>query len=190
MADRERKRAERQKRKRRSSERGEEPGGESGPAVELSENGDGSISRSELKNIEAREALVPLAEDERPGVVTVGAILTALAATLSVLGYALWDPLESLHEGDAKPPIGGVFVFVILFGTMAWGMWKVRYWAVLGFQTVLVFVILLSSFALIQATTILEAIGNVAIVAASGFLFFKMVKALARIQMPDRQPRP
>ena len=185
MADRERKRAERQKRKRRSSERPE-----AGGAVELSENGDGSISRSELKNIEAREALVPLAEDERPGVVTVGAILTALAATLSVLGYALWDPLESLHEGDAKPPIGGVFVFVVLFGTMAWGMWKVRYWAVLGFQTVLVFVILLSSFALIQATTILEAVGNVAIVAASGFLFFKMVKALARIQMPDRQPRP
>jgi hypothetical protein len=189
MADRERKRAQRQKRKRRSAEREsgapESTTESTAPAVEASENGFSALSRSELRDLEAREGLEPLREDERPGIVTVGAVLTALAALLSLLGYALWDVLRD----DARPPAGGVLVFVVLFGVMSWGMWKARYWAVLGFQTVLVFVLILSSLALIQATTILEAAGNIVLIAGAGYLFFKMVKALARIQMPDRLPR-
>ncbi len=180
MSDRERKRAERQKRKRRSAER--ELTDAEAPA---SGNGERPLTRSELKDREAREALVPLREDERPGIVTAAAVISVLLVLLSAIGYALWDVLRD----DARPPVGGVAVFVVLFSVMAWGLWRARYWAVLGFQTVLVFVLVLSSLALIQATTVLEAVGDVALMAGAGFLFYRMVKAMARIQMPERLPR-
>jgi hypothetical protein len=180
MADRERKRVQRQKRKQRSSERAQAQ--LQNPA---SENGERSLTRSELKDRAAREALEPLHEDERPGIVTAAAIISAALVLLSAVGYALWDVLRD----DARPPFSGVAVFVVLFGVMTWGLWRARYWAVLGFQTVLVFALVLSSLALITATTVLEAVGDIAIMAVSGYLFYRMVKAMARIQMPDRLPR-
>ena len=44
-------------------------------------------ARAEERNQEAREALEPLAEGERPPVVTVGAVLSALIALSIVVGY-------------------------------------------------------------------------------------------------------
>jgi hypothetical protein len=106
-------------------------------------------------------------------------------AALSLLGYALWDVLRD----DARPPASGIVVFVALFGVMAWGMWRARYWAVLGFQTVLAIVLVLTAIGLIGATTVLQMAGNVVMIAAAGTLFYFMVRAMARIQMPERLPR-
>ena len=36
-------------------------------------------------------------------------------------------------------------------GVMAWGMWRARYWAVLGFQTVLVFLMIAFTLQLVAA---------------------------------------
>jgi hypothetical protein len=77
---------------------------------------------------------------------------------------------------------------VVLMGVMAWGMWKARYWAVLGFQAMLALVLVGSSLALVQTTDWLRAAFLVAVIAGAGTLFFFMVKALARIQMPERRP--
>jgi hypothetical protein len=184
MARRERARAERRKRKQRSAARSaaaEIPGGNGDRASD----GPEPVSRSELKNREAREALVPLREGERPLVVTVGAVISAVVTLLTVLGYALWDVLRDA----ARPPIASVVVFAVLFGLMAWGMWRARYWAVMGFQTVLVFVLVLTAIGLIGATTLFQVIGNVVLIAVAGTLFYFMVKAMARIQMPQRLPR-
>ena len=63
MASRERKRAERHKRKARSAERRAQ-----------------IAARYEERNRAAREALEPLSEDERPAVVTVGAVISGLIA--------------------------------------------------------------------------------------------------------------
>lgn len=131
------------------------------------------------------EALEPLHEGERPGVVTAGAIICAALAALSLLGYALWDVLRD----DPRPPVSGIVVFVALFGVMAWGMWRARYWAVLGFQTVLAIVLVLTAIGMVGATTVLQAVGNVILIAAAGTLFYFMVRAMARIQMPERLPR-
>lgn len=188
MSSRERKRAERRKRKRRSADR-EGPAATPSPpgaaAPGASRNGEPAPSRSELRNREAREALDPLHEGERPGVVTAGAVICAVLAMLSLLGYALWDALRD----DPRPPVSGIVVFVTLFGFMAWGMWRARYWAVLGFQTVLAIVLVLTAIGLVGATTVLQVAGNVILIAAAGTLFYLMVKAMARIQMPERAPR-
>jgi hypothetical protein len=181
MARRERQRAERRKRKRRSAER---------RSTESSPSGDGQPSaaagRSELKDRAAREALEPLREGQRPLVVTIGAAISALLAVLSALGYALWN----FADVDAdRPALAGVIVFVAIMATMAWGMWRARYWAVLGFQTVLVFALVLTALGLLQAATVLQLVGNLLLLAVAGTLFYFMIKAMARIQMPQRLPR-
>jgi hypothetical protein len=182
MARRERQRAQRRKRKARSAERqaGEPLPGSNGAGKQAA-----PVSRSELKNREAREALEPLRQGERPVVVTVGAVISAVLAVLSVVGYALWDVLRD----DARPPISGVLVFVAIFGAMAWGMWRARYWAVMGFQTVLVFALILTALGFVQATTVLQVVGNILLLAVAGALFYFMIKAMARIQMPERRRR-
>jgi len=187
MGSRERKRAQRQKRKRRSAERSEVT--PEGVAPEPAANGDSAAapaeSTSERRNREVRESLEPLEEGERPTVVTVAAVICAVLAVLSLLGYALWDVLRD----EERPDLIGVIAFVGLVGPMAWGLWKARYWAVLGFQTVLVLVMIASALALLGSFSLGLAIGNLLLLAGAGTLFFYMIKAWARIQMPERTPR-
>lgn len=168
MASRERRRAERSKRKARSAERRSQIAG-----------------RYEERNRAAREALEPLAEDERPAVVTVAAVISLAIAVLSLAGFVLWDVLRD----DPRPNAVGTISFVILVGAMAYGLWRTRYWAVLGFQAALVLVLLAATLAMIGALTVGLLIGNLVILAVAGTLFYFMVKAMARIQMPERAPR-
>jgi hypothetical protein len=68
-------------------------------------------------------------------------------------------------------------------------MWKARYWAVLGFQLILVFLIFSAVYGLaLQAATVGQVAATLALLAVSGGFFFFMVKAMARIQMPERRP--
>jgi len=190
MGSRERKRAERQKRKTRSAERRETSGEpEVGATASVSGNGaEGDLkaraeSVSERKDREAREALEPLEEGERPTVVTVGAVVCTVLVALSILGYALWDVLR---PDEPRPETFGTVVFVVLIGAMAYGLWRARYWAVLGFQSTLVLVIIASALNLISALSVFLAIGSLILMAGAGALFYFMIKAWARIQMPTR----
>ena len=71
-------------------------------------------------------------------------------------------------------------------GVMAFGMWRVRYWAVLGFQAVLALLILAAALGLVGAESAAQLVGNLALIAIAGTLFYFMIKAMARIQMPER----
>jgi hypothetical protein len=164
MGSRERKRAERRRRKERTVERYTE--------------------RSEAKNEEARAALEPLEAGERPLAVTIGAAVSALLFALSLLGYILWPAFRD----DARPQVFGVIVFLALMGALAYGMWRARYWAVLGFQVVLVFFILAAARGAALEPSAGAIAGNLVLLAAGGVLFYFMVKAMARIQMPERVP--
>jgi hypothetical protein len=184
MGSRERKRAELQRRKERSASRipvGSTP--ETGAPAEPGTEPQPRLSRSEQKNQEAREALVPLGEGERPLVVTIGAAISALLA-LSVIGAYL----AGAEVDGEKPPLIQVIVPTALMSLMAWGMWRARYWAVLGFQTLLLLLILATSLGLVQATEAPQIAGNLAILAIASALFYFMIKALARIQMPGSDP--
>jgi uncharacterized membrane-anchored protein len=67
------------------------------------------------------------------------------------------------------------------------GMWRMRYWAVLGFQAILAFVVLFFSLALIRASNVAGVIIAVLVVCGGGFLFYKLVRVLSRLQMPRRR---
>jgi hypothetical protein len=190
---RERKRAERQKRKRRSAERTDVPVEvQPAPAPEPGENGDPRSSetfqekmarRYEERNTEARAKLEPLEQGERPRAVTVGAVASSLLAILFTVSAVL--ALAGVEAGgrDIKPlPI---IVFAAVLWAMAIGMWRARYWAVLGFQTVLLLVMLASAFGLVVVGSVLQAVGTTLLLLGSAALFYFMIRAMARIQMPS-----
>lgn len=140
---------------------------------------------AERRNREAREALEPLAEGERPPVVTVGAVVSALLALSIIAGYVL-----GIEVDGSKPRLGQVVAPALVMGLMAWGMWRARYWAVLGFQVILVFLIFSAVYGLaLEAANVGQVLGTLALLAVSGAFFFLMIKAMARIQMPTRAPR-
>jgi hypothetical protein len=142
-------------------------------------------AKAELRNQAARESLTPLAEGERPRVVTIGAILSGLIALSIVVGY-----LAGVQVDGETPKLPQVIAPTVILGMMAWGMWRARYWAVLGFQLILVFLIFSAVFGLaVQASTVGQFAATLGLLAVSGTFFFFMVKAMARIQMPERAPR-
>jgi hypothetical protein len=142
-------------------------------------------AKAEQRNQAAREALTPLAEGERPTVVTVGAIVAGLIALSIVAGY-----LAGVKVSGETPKVPQVAAPALIMGVMSWGMWRARYWAVLGFQLILVFLIFSAVFGLaVQASSVAQFAATFGLLAVSGTFFFFMVKAMARIQMPERVPR-
>jgi hypothetical protein len=141
-------------------------------------------AKAEQRNQEAREALAPLAEGERPTVVTVGAIVAALIMLSIVGGY-----LAGVKVNGETPKVPQVLAPALIMGFMSWGLWRARYWAVLGFQLILVFLIFSAVFGLlVQAATVAQFAATFGLLAVCGAFFFFMVKAMARIQMPERRP--
>ena len=140
-------------------------------------------AKAEVRNQEAREALEPLADGERPTVVTVGAAISAVIALSILISY-----LSGVEVNGERPRLAQVLAPALLMGIMAWGMWQARYWAVLGFQLVLVFLIFAAvSGIAIQASTVGQFAYYLVLLAIAGILFVFMVKAMARIQMPERK---
>jgi hypothetical protein len=138
-------------------------------------------SRSQQKDADARAALVPLAPGERPAAVTVGA---AVAGALGVTNIAMYA--AGFEVDGERPQVVGVLAFSALMLTAAWGMWRIRYWAVLGMQTLLALLIVIFSIVLVTARDIWGVLLVLAIIIPAGTLFWFMIKAMARIQMPSR----
>ena len=188
---RDRKRAERQKRKRRSAERPSVPV-EAQPVTATEQgNGDQSPSenfqermarRYEERNDEARAKLEPLEPGERPTAVTVGAIVAGVLGVIFTVSAIL--AIAGVNAGDREIRPAPIVAFAIVFWVMAIGMWRARYWAVLGFQTLLLLMILASAFGLVVVSSVLQAVGTLLLLGGSGALFYFMIRAMARIQMP------
>jgi hypothetical protein len=138
----------------------------------------------EERNAEVRAQLRPLAEGERPGAVTAGAIVAVVLAVVVVVGYA-----RGARIADEGSLAGAVLLAAILL-VAAWGMWKARYWAVLGFQALLAFHVIIASLALMVASNAWAALLCLTVIGLGGWLFWKLIRAMARIQMPERRPAP
>src|SRR6476659_2607636 len=139
-------------------------------------------SRSEAKNAAVREGLQPLAPGERPGAVSaaalVGAILLLMNIAAAIFGY------DTPGGGNNLAPL---LVYTVLLGVMTWGLWKAKYWAVLGMQALLALTMLFSGLAAPLASDAVSAIIATAVFLSAGTLFYFLIKAMARIQMPERR---
>jgi hypothetical protein len=155
-----------------------------GPSPAAPANGD-AYARARAKDDAARAALKPLRPGERPLAVTIGAIVAAVLALANVIAMiAGYNPGEDTLSPGSRLT-GGILVALVL-GYVAYGMWRARYGAVLGMQTLLALTIVFSALSLMQAVNWWAFILVSLILIASGTLFWFLIKAMARIQMPER----
>jgi hypothetical protein len=159
------------------AEREERAGGErSRPGLTGAPAGPSQSARGEPP------APAPLGEGERPAALAVATAICALLALAVIIGALTIHGL-SRHGGSLPAGlfIGGVLALVAV------GMHRRRYWAVLSFQALLTFQILVTSLALVVSSTITAAAGCLLSIALAGWLFWKLVRVMGRIQAAERE---
>jgi len=141
-------------------------------------------ARSRARDDALRAALEPLAPGERPGAVTVAAVVAAAIAVANLVLY-----LAGWEVSGREPSVAGVLIFCAIMAAAAVGMWQRRYWAVLGFEVLLGVVLVFAGLSLLLASNWRGALLSLGVIALAGALFWKLVRAMARIQLPDRPRR-
>ena len=138
----------------------------------------------ELQTELVRAALEPLAPDERPLSLRVAVGVCCVVSVAVVVGAASVHQL-SRHGGS----LPGAVLIAVVFAALAVGMWGARYWAVLGFEALLGLQLLFSSLALILAETVFAAAYCLVAIALGGWLFWKLIRVMGRIQAGERARR-
>jgi hypothetical protein len=133
---------------------------------------------------QARAALVPLAAGECPRALLIAiGVCAVLCVAVLVGGLTIHD--LSRHGGSLP---GAIFLAAI-FALLALGMYRRRYLAVLGFEALLAFQIIVTSLALVVAETLLAAGACLALIGLGGWLFWKLVRVMGRIQAGEHRDR-
>lgn len=155
---------------------------EPAPSEEALDRRAAARARSEAKNQAVRESLEPLAPGERPPAVTIAAVVAAVMFVANIAAYAFSDHATG---PDHTREVFQTILLCAVLGAAAWGMWRAKYWAVIGFQTILGLQIIVLALALTRATGALVAVLFLAIILLSSVLFWYLIRAMARIQMPE-----
>ncbi len=127
-----------------------------------------------------RETLTPLAPGERPVAVTVGALIALALCAANLALFAIGT--KSINGTRASTLNFVIYALVMLL--CAGGMWRTRFWAVLAFMVMLLITILVASLALTRASNLLGVLIPMFVIGGGGWLFFKLIRALSRIQAP------
>jgi hypothetical protein len=126
----------------------------------------------------------PLRPGERPRTLLVSiAVCVVLAVAILLGAFTIRD--LSRHGGSVP---GAIFLAGV-FSSLALGMYRVRYWAVVGFEALLAFQVIVTSLALVVASTITAALICVASISLAGTLFWKLVRVIARVQATEHAAR-
>lgn len=136
--------------------------------------------RGEARDAALRAGIAPLADGERPAAIVVAA---AFCALIGAANLVLW---VAGPDVDRRPSAGVVIAFALVAFAAAWGLWHMRYGVVLAFQAVLAATIIVAGLSVMVAGNAL-AVGLCAVVMVlGGWLFWKLVRVLARLQAPGR----
>jgi hypothetical protein len=140
-------------------------------------------ARGRERDAAARAALKPLAPGERPRAVTIAAIVAAVLGLANVILFAAGYEVENSEQSAV-----GVLIFAGLMAAAAIGLWQCRYWAVLGFEALLGIAIVFAAISLMVASNLVAVLLCVGIIATASPLFWFLIRAMARIQLPVRRP--
>jgi hypothetical protein len=135
-----------------------------------------SPSRSE-RDRQARVALKPLGPDERPPALRAAVIVCGVLAVAVIVGTLTIHGLS--RHGGSLP--GGIFLAGVL-AALAVGMYRRRYWAVLAFEALLAFQVIVTSLALVVAETVRAAALCLLGIVLGGWLFWKLIRVMGRLQ--------
>ncbi len=139
-------------------------------------------ARGRERDAAARAALKPLAPGERPLAIKVA---VAVAVALAIANVAL---MAAGYEVDGKRPVAGALIFAGIMLAAAWGMWNLRYWAVLGFQALLAIAVIFAGMSVLVASNVAAVALCLGIIVLAAPLFWLLVRVMARIQLPGRPP--
>lgn len=138
-------------------------------------------SRAEERAEAIRAGLTPLAPGERPPALLAAIAVCLLIAVSNVVlvlaGYEIKD--------DGSGTASGAFIFAAVMLVAAWGMWTQRYWAVLGFQTLLAITVVIAALSLMVASNVAAAALCLVVLGLGGWLFWKLVRVLSRMKTPE-----
>jgi hypothetical protein len=112
-------------------------------------------------------------------------VCAVICIVLAITNVVLFAAGTKPHVGGSKPQLPEILVFSGLMLACAYGMWRLRYWAVLGFMTLLAIGVLGFCLALIRVSNLWWALVCIAVIAVGGYLFLKLVRVLSRLQMPQ-----
>ncbi len=142
-------------------------------------------ARGRARDDEIRASLVPLEPGERPRVVTLAAGIAFIFA-LGNVATALTGNDISTASGDPSVVTAITTALLLVAG---FGMLARQYWAVLGFETILGLQIVFFSLYLIGVQSLVDAIIPLVAIGLLGWLFWKLIRPMALMQMPQRPPR-
>jgi hypothetical protein len=128
-----------------------------------------------------RAQLEPLEPGERPRPLVIAAVLAAVLAIANVVAW-----LAGLDVNGKEPGAFGVLLFAVLMLLAAWGLWQRRYWAVLGFEALLAITLCIAALSLLVASNVAAVVLCVAILGPAGWLFWKLIRVMGRLQVPSR----
>jgi hypothetical protein len=141
-------------------------------------------SRSQRRAAAVRAGLEPLAPGELPPPLLISIGLAALLGLVNLGGFLL-----GLEIGGRRPG-PGILSFSLVMALVATGMAQRRYWAVLGFQAFVALIVLYFSLLLILASNLEALAVCLLVIGAGSWLFWKLVRVMARIQVPPTSTSP
>jgi hypothetical protein len=141
-------------------------------------------ARSRERDAAVRAALEPYAPGERPLAIKISTAVCALIAIANpVLHFAGWE------VSGRQPTLLGTLALCALLAAAAVGMWRMRYWAVLGFEMLLGITLVYAGLSLLVPSNWQAVVLAIGVMVAAGTLFWKLVRVMARIQLPERRQR-
>lgn len=141
-------------------------------------------ARGRERDDAVRATLTPLGPGERPGPLKAAAAVALLLALANLVAAVAGAGVDG-----RRPALAGLVVFELLMVVAAVGLWRRQYWAVLGFEVILGITIAIAAVSLLVASNVLAVVVCVTVVALGGWLFWKLVRVMGRLQVPARGPR-
>ena len=139
-------------------------------------------ARGRERDEQIRAGLVPLAPGERPPALVVAATIAVALGAANIALFAAGVEIDGNTPGAV-----GVGVFAVLMFGLAAGMLRGAYWFVLAFQALLGITVIVAALSLMVASNGLALLLCVGIVGLGGWLFWKLVRVMARMQAPLRE---
>jgi hypothetical protein len=103
-----------------------------------------------------------------------------LALTLVIANLVLL--VANIKLRGAKP--ASEVVYLIVMAMCAYGLFRARYWAVLGFMVLLLLTMVEAAYLLTRVSNVAGLAITLVLLGGGGYLFYKLVRVLSRIQMP------
>src|SRR5919108_309623 len=154
------------------------------PALALAAGADGvHVGQDDMPVAEARaivgeEAIVGLSTHS---------IAQADAGARSGADYLAVGPIHETPTKEGRSAIGLEPIrHAAAMLLAAWGMWRRRYWAVLGFAALMALITVVFSLLLLIASNVLAVVVCLAFAVSAGVLFWKLIRVMARLQAPPR----